>query len=328
MRPFGLGRGSPRRRCCLAFLLLVVAEGCARGPTGAGTVPATYDIASYQDNVGDSPTDTAAAQADAGTAGPGDAGPADSAALDAGKADAGGGALSCQGKCMAAFQPGKSCQCNDQCEKYGNCCADWVDLCKPKLNSCVGRCDAPYNGNLPCQCSWSCGKNGDCCGDYLAVCEADKDLDWLEATPEECGEQSAWFGFKSAKDGDTIALTNGDIVRFLVVNTPEITTADCYAKLANDFTWKVMKKAVIVCLVKDPNQPDKDQYDRLLRYVYFKEPGIGNKTVQLNARLVRLGFGPVFYPYAKGNAHEQISVLMQQKARQDKAGGWGACNWQ
>lgn len=304
--------------------LLLALSGCGNSG-GGGYVPTTYNVDGAADVVA---ADAGAEVVSAADAGPVDAGLKDAGPKDTGPVDAGGGGPeSCQGKCLSAFQPGLPCQCNDQCEKYGNCCSDWPALCKPKLSSCVGRCGAGFNDELPCQCSWACAKSGSCCTDYLPVCEAKKDLDWLHAVAGECDYQGAWHGFKSAKDGDTIVLNTGKIVRFLVVNTPEMSSADCYAKNANDFTWQLMKKVGVVCLVKDPNQPDKDQYDRLLRYVYYREPALGNKVVQLNARLVRLGLGRVFYPWASGNLYEKISVLMQQKARQAKIGGWSLCGW-
>ncbi len=325
-----------------AALALASLIGCAStNGGGVGTVPPTYNTDGGADSA--APTDGGATSdagvVDAGAVDTGakdvaadaskpDAGPVDAGKPDAAVPDTGGGAQSCQGKCMAAYNPSLPCQCNDQCPKYGNCCKDWDALCKPKLNSCIGRCGKPFDSSKPCQCRWDCGKSGSCCADYLGVCQADTNLDHIFATEKECGLQGAWYGVKQTKDGDTLVLTNGEIVRLLIVNTPEIKTADCYAKDASSFTYKTVKKVGIVCLVKDPNQPNKDQYDRLLRYVYFKEAATGNKAVQLNARLVRLGYGPVFYPYAKGNAHEQISVLMQQKARQEKVGGWGACSWQ
>ncbi len=316
-------------RLATLALALMAASACSNGNGGVPSVASdTYNLDAGHDaaaNVKDGAGASDSATFDAG--GAKDIKAKDVAKLDTAKEDAGGGALSCKGKCTANFHPSLPCQCNDQCPKYGNCCDDWKALCKPKLNSCVSRCGKPPAGGANCGCQWNCGKAGSCCADYLEVCHSDKDLDWLKAKGAECVQQGAWFSVKSTKDGDTIVLNNGATVRFLVVNTPEIKSADCYAQEASSFTYQMMKKLGKVCLVKDPNQPDKDQYDRLLRYVYYKDPAAKGATVQLNARLVRLGYGTVFYPYAKGNLYEQISVLTQQKARQTKSGGWGKCAW-
>jgi len=304
-------------------IFCVIFSGCGDVIGGVGVWPGPDS--NSQDGVAETVSDAVIAdvQQDVATDAPkGDVPPKDMSSSDSAV-----GSLSCQGKCKHDFKPGQPCQCNDLCEKYGNCCKDWVALCKPKKDSCVSRCGQSPGKDLTCGCQWNCGKAGSCCADYLGACHGKADLDWLVADKQECASQSSWFGVKLTKDGDTIVLTNGSIVRFLLINAPELSSADCYAQHASNFTYNPLRKAGIVCLVKDPNQPDKDQYDRLLRYVYYKAPDAGGKTVQLNARLVRLGLGTVFYPYAKGNVHETISVLMQQKARVGKVGGWSQCGW-
>ncbi|MCO4763562.1 MAG: thermonuclease family protein [Myxococcales bacterium] len=270
-----------------------------------------------------------------------DAGPTDSGATDAGSPkDTGsttkkdvtnsGGSLSCKGKCGASYNPALKCQCNSQCAKFGNCCADYGPLCEPTAASCKGRCDEGPNKGAVCQCDWSCGRYGSCCADFLATCHADKNLDMPLADAEEakfCSKPANLQNVEYAKDGDTIELINGQVVRFLVVNTPELSKKDCHAVEALYWTKAMVKKVKTVCLIMDPAEGDKDQYDRLLRYVYYKDPAAGGKWVNMNLRLVRLGFGPVFYPYAGGQKWEKMGVLMQQKARQEKAGGWGVCGW-
>ncbi len=309
-------------------------------------MPTTYDTAS-----GDSTaTDTAAAPDSGGTvqdagppdagpkdagpkdagpkdAGPKDAGPKDAGPKDAGPKDAGNTAdpLSCPGNCGAKYDKSLPCQCNDQCMQYGNCCKDYVANCAKELLSCKDRCKVAYDKSLPCQCVWDCSKFGSCCSDWVGHCPATKKLDYVEAAAGECSKAGDWVKVKSAKDGDTIELTTGEVVRFQIVNTPEIKDKQCFAYDARSYTWDRLKKSGYkVCLTKDPGQPDKDVYKRLLRYVYIQEPG-QLKAVQLNARLVRLGYGRVFYPFANGNVHEKVALAMQEKARIEKSGGWGSC---
>lgn len=246
---------------------------------------------------------------------------ADSSVFDAGPSSP----TSCAAKCGAKYDKSLICQCNSDCAKFGNCCADYTPICAPELLSCKGRCAVAYDKNLPCQCAPTCAKDGSCCGDWLGQCQAGVDLDFIHAGPNECATAADWVAVKYTKDGDTLELANGDIVRFLVVNTPELSTDDCYATDARSFTAaRIKKSGYKACLVKDPNQPAVDVYGRLLRYVYYQE--VGQLTaVQLNARLVRLGYGHVFYPYATGNVHEPVSLAMQQQARISKVGGWTAC---
>ena len=341
-----------------SLLVTVLAIGCASGarsPSG-GYVPTTYNTgdvvdsstgtdlggapdtsatdASAQDSsgraadAGSPPSDTGIGPMD--TAGPQDVG----LSQDAGISTDTGASVSCGGKCGAKYDKTLPCQCNDQCPQYGNCCADYFAACKPEALSCKGRCDEQDDKTMPCQCGWDCSKHGNCCTDYLGQCAAGKNLTFIEAAAGECDKASDWVATQQVKDGDTFtlkAIHGGETVRFLIVNTPEIKEKQCYAIDAQKFTLARLKNSKYpgkggyhVCLIKDSNQPDKDIYGRLLRYVYYMEPG-HTKPVQLNARLVRMGYGRVFYPFAKGNKHEAISLLMQEQARKDKIGGWGSC---
>ena len=236
---------------------------------------------------------------------------------------------SCDGKCGAKYDPSLPCQCNDQCGKFGNCCVDYGPLCEPQKFTCVGRCGA-YDKSAPCQCDDGCARYGTCCPDYLAKCHEDASFDFIEPDPEEaklCDKPASLANIQYAKDGDTLELIDGSVVRLLLVNTPELTTQDCYAKNALNWMKSTVKKYKTVCLVSDPLQPDKDQFDRLLRYIYYKDVAAGGKWVNLNLRLIRLGYGLVFYPFAKGLRWEKVGLLSQERARVDKQGGWSACGW-
>lgn len=86
-------------------------------------------------------------------------------------------------------------------------------------------------------------------------------------------------------DGDTFELENGEKVRLLGINAPEINQPS--GDIAKDFLEKLVLEEE-VRLEKD--QTDKDDYGRLLRYVY-----VGDLFV--NAEIVRKGYAEVrFYP--------------------------------
>ena len=86
-------------------------------------------------------------------------------------------------------------------------------------------------------------------------------------------------------DGDTFELQNGEKVRLLGINTPEI--GEPGADIAKDFLEKlVLGKEVRL----EKDSVDRDEYKRLLRYVY-----VGDLFV--NAELIRKGYAEVrFYP--------------------------------
>lgn len=69
----------------------------------------------------------------------------------------------CEGRCgQQGVDATKPCQCNPSCQKYGDCCDDFLTLC----NTCEGRCNAAYNAQWPCQCNNLCTANSNCCPDY------------------------------------------------------------------------------------------------------------------------------------------------------------------
>jgi vibriolysin len=84
-------------------------------------------------------------------------------ACDGGGGPGGG---SCEGRC-GTFDPNQSCQCDDQCAQFGDCCDDFEELCTgaPDPNSCVenNACGAQAPGG--CFCDPACTQFGDCCPD-------------------------------------------------------------------------------------------------------------------------------------------------------------------
>lgn len=73
---------------------------------------------------------------------------------------------SCVGQCGINDGNQNECQCNSDCEKFGDCCGDYTSVC----NSCVGRCGDPFNHAAPCHCNDECSSHGNCCNDYNSVC--------------------------------------------------------------------------------------------------------------------------------------------------------------
>src|SRR4030042_1369064 len=86
-------------------------------------------------------------------------------------------------------------------------------------------------------------------------------------------------------DGDTFVLANGQTVRLIGINTPE--TGEPGADIAKDMlTRLVLNKTVML----ESDVSDKDDYKRLLRYVYIGD-------ISVNAELIRIGCAEMrFYP--------------------------------
>lgn len=51
-------------------------------------------------------------------------------------------AASCEGRCFEAFERGRECDCDADCERYGKCCPDYAKYCKEGktlLNFCFSK---------------------------------------------------------------------------------------------------------------------------------------------------------------------------------------------
>ncbi len=91
------------------------------------------------------------------------------AAANGSSASCTGSTNSCSGKCGG--QGSGACWCDDACSGFGDCCADYVKLCKgcgSITNSCNNKCGGQGVGG--CWCDSACATLGDCCADKPACC--------------------------------------------------------------------------------------------------------------------------------------------------------------
>lgn len=79
------------------------------------------------------------------------------------------------------LDPNSSCQCNDACVEYNDCCDDYAFLC----GSCYDRCDAGYDQTFPCQCNDNCEEYNNCCKDKNDICQGTITDEDLKAIAEE-----------------------------------------------------------------------------------------------------------------------------------------------
>lgn len=80
---------------------------------------------------------------------------------------------SCRGRCGYGTDSGFSCQCNPSCERYRDCCSDYVAECKASALSCKDRCNEKYNSQNECHCNSKCPQYNNCCSDYKDLCDGD-----------------------------------------------------------------------------------------------------------------------------------------------------------
>lgn len=135
--------------------------------------------------------------------------------------------------------------------------------------------------------------------------------------------QSGFYQVTEFVDGDTLTVDmNGtkEKVRLIGVDTPEThdprKSVQCFGQAASDFT-KQLIGSNRVRLENDPENTDRDRYNRLLRYVYLPDGRL------VNAELVKQGyaFAYTLFPFTKLEEFRGF----EQDARQQSAGLWGQC---
>lgn len=124
-------------------------------------------------------------------------------------------------------------------------------------------------------------------------------------------------------DGDTIKLSSGEKIRYIGIDSPELShkgsTEECFAQNASEFNRKLVLNKEIR-MVKDVS--DKDRYGRLLRYVYVKnEQG---DELFVNETLVKEGYA-FMTTYLPDIAQVPVFQRAQKFARDNKKGMWKDC---
>jgi micrococcal nuclease len=122
-------------------------------------------------------------------------------------------------------------------------------------------------------------------------------------------------------DGDTVALRNGQRVRLVQIDTPEVFFGrECYGRAASLRTKTLLPPGTRVRLVPEPVTDRVDQYGRLLRYVVRIRDG-----VNVNVRLVAVGAAaPYFYRHRRGKYASRLEALAR-RARAKRLGLWRVC---
>ncbi len=125
------------------------------------------------------------------------------------------------------------------------------------------------------------------------------------------------FSVERVIDGDTFVLENGQKVRLIGIDAPELEKqgeeGEYYANEARDFLDKLISKKRVY-LIKDTSETDK--YKRLLRYVYLEDGSF------INEILVLEGYAQA-KEYKPDVKHFQQLKTAEQKAKKSNEGIWG-----
>jgi len=121
-------------------------------------------------------------------------------------------------------------------------------------------------------------------------------------------------------DGDTIDLESGERVRYLMVDTPEIShsageIAECFADEAKQFNTDLVAGQT-VSLRYDTECTDR--FGRLLAYVF-----VGDREV--NTLLVERGFACVLHIPPNGVDRKDEFESLENQAMQQNKGLWESC---
>jgi micrococcal nuclease len=126
-------------------------------------------------------------------------------------------------------------------------------------------------------------------------------------------------------DGDTIDIEIGgreERVRLIGIDTPELHTddggAECLAREAREFTASELPAGVEVRLERDV--VGRDDYGRLLAYVYRRDDG-----VLINELIVTRGYARPL-TIAPNDTHRGRFVTAARAAEVADVGLWGACS--
>lgn len=123
-------------------------------------------------------------------------------------------------------------------------------------------------------------------------------------------------------DGDTIVLQNGAHVRLLGIDTPE--REECYYQPAGTFLRDWIGDETIE-LERDVR--NRDEYDRLLRYVYIHQVPDGTPTTTpqlVNQVLLERGYATIL-PIGDDRRYRDQFRSVYEAARAAERGRWGAC---
>ena len=124
----------------------------------------------------------------------------------------------------------------------------------------------------------------------------------------------------SVVDGDTVDLASGVRVRYLLVDTPEVshttgTVSDCFGEEARALnTLLVLNQEVNL----EYDVECRDRFDRTLAYV-----SLGDRMV--NRILVERGYARVLVIPPNGTKYAEEFRALEASAEQAGAGLWGVC---
>lgn len=250
----------------------------------------------------------------------------------------------CKPTCTSGYTEEKRCSGNSLEFKYqySNCSYDWVHWENCEYGCRIsGECNQqPLSSITETQCTDSDGGKNYYIKGHITHTDGTKEYDECSTgayidyvlehycttsgtgtlnykCPYGCSDGSCNLEFQKTtitvlyvSDGDTIRLSSGEDVRLIGLNAPELGQS-CSTEATNKLKTLVLGKEVIL----EHDVDNKDQYGRLLGYVY-----VGNTFV--NLEMVRLGFAHK-YEYGQNTKYSSQFEQAENEAKQNNG-----CLWQ
>jgi len=119
-------------------------------------------------------------------------------------------------------------------------------------------------------------------------------------------------------DGDTITMSDGEKIRLVQIDTPELGTNECFAIQAKNQLSKLLNRSGKAVLKADPNLDAVDRYGRSLRYIFIGKTNINLRMVEIGAA------APYFYRSELGIYSTQL-LRAAERAKKNNLGLWKAC---
>jgi micrococcal nuclease len=147
---------------------------------------------------------------------------------------------------------------------------------------------------------------------------------WIKPAAQLAEEhQPGLYQVVKFDDGDTIQVNmnnTNETVRFIGVDTPEThdprKAVQCFGKVAAAFTKQLIGTSD-VRLQADPENTNRDRYNRLLRYVFLPDGRL------VNAEIIKQGYGfaYTYFPFTKLEEFRGY----EKQAREHQKGLWKDC---
>jgi micrococcal nuclease len=122
----------------------------------------------------------------------------------------------------------------------------------------------------------------------------------------------------SVRDGDTLRLRDGRVVRLLQIDAPELGSGQCYSLAARAALLRLTPSKSAVALQSDPALDETDRFGRLLRYV-------SRFGINVNLELVRRGAAAPYFQRGERGMYADALMQAARRAKSAKRGLWRAC---